>query len=382
MPMFCPRCSAKLENNSRFCRFCGTKLEATDPFKIDIDYIRNAPDDYAGAQNSQPAYKEPRPRKPKRKKFGFVRFVISVICVALVLSLAFATWVVVSVEPIEQVKLSDDLGISADAATDNKIINIAVFGLDSRADDTSGRSDAVIILSIDKKHKILKLTSLARDSYVSIDAHRKDKLTHAWAYGKADLAVKTINENFGTDISDYIAFNFYQFAEIIDAVGGIEIDVDGDELQVMNEHYIPYLNSMGIACDEITQTGIQTLSGGQALAYCRNRYTGGDIKRGERQKEIISATLTKVLSISPLKYPDIINIFTANCSTSLSSGRLLTLGGYALINKLETETLSLPNKACEAKGKIINGVWYYVYDTELAKEELRNFIFNDASTVE
>ncbi len=381
MFMFCPNCSAKLENNSRFCRFCGARLKNPDPFKIDIDYIKSARDEYEPYKEEQPLPPQ-RPRKAKRKKHRFARFVLSLISLALIASLAFGVWLISSIKPIDRIELSDDLGISAETEADNKIMNIAVFGLDTRDNDTSGRSDAVLILSVDKKHKAIKLTSLARDSYVEIEGHGKDKLTHAWAFGKADLAVKTINQNFGTNISDYITFNFYQFAEIIDAVGGVEVDVDADELGVMNEHYIPYLNSMGISCDEITAKGVQTLSGGQALAYCRDRYTGGDIKRGERQKEIISALIKKCLATSPFKYPKLINIFTANCTTSLSSGELLSLSSYAVLNKPETASLSIPNKACEAKGKTIKGVWYYVYDTELAKEQISNFIYTDAASGE
>ena len=382
MFMFCPNCSAKLENNSRFCRFCGARIKSSDPFKVDTDYIRNTENEYSDYEEERQPQQPRSSHKPKRKKHCFARFLICLISLSLTAVLVFGVWLDLSIKPINRVALEGDLGISAETEADNKVMNIAVFGLDTREDNTSGRSDAVLILTIDKKNKAIKLTSLARDSYVDIEGHGKDKLTHAWAFGKADLAVKTINQNFGTDISHYITFNFYQFAEIIDAVGGVEVDVNADERSVMNKHYIPYLNSMGISCDEVVREGLQTLSGGQALAYCRDRYTGGDIKRGERQKEIISALVGKCLSTSPFEYPKLINIFTANCTTSLSAGKLLSLGGYAVLNRPETASLSLPNKACNAKGKTIKGVWYYVYDTELAKEQIHNFIYTNAASGE
>ncbi len=123
------------------------------------------------------------------------------------------------------------LGIASNAQDDMKetgVINIALFGVDSRDESSDdGRSDSMIILSIDKTHSKIKLTSILRDSYVPIDGHGKEKITHAYAYGGAPLALRTLNENYNMDIQDYMTVNFAQFANLIDSVGGIDMDISG-----------------------------------------------------------------------------------------------------------------------------------------------------------
>ena len=140
-----------------------------------------------------------------------------------------------TIDKIEREPLDTaDLGITTDKYSSLK--NIALLGLDTREDNNVGRSDAVVILTVDKKHKKLKLTSVARDTYVAIEGRGNDKLTHAYAYGKNQLAVKTLNQNFGTEITDYVTFNFFGMSRVIDYIGGVTIDVTEKERVEMNEY--------------------------------------------------------------------------------------------------------------------------------------------------
>ena len=383
--MVCPKCGARLSSSSRFCNNCGARIEEKAPFKIerhDEEYSDIYSSSRRGETVSSSTGSRRAPAKRKKKKSTGKKVAIvlcSILAVVLAAVICIISFGLSSLDKINRTDLADDLGISDTAESDSRVRNILLYGLDSRKDDFSGRSDAIILLSIDKKHNKIKMTSVARDSYVDIEGHNKDKLTHAWAYGKADLAVKTFNSNFGTDVTDFVAINFYQFASVIDYVGGVEVDVSEAEKKVMNRNYIPNLQAMGIKCEKVTDTGLQLLSGGQALAYTRNRYTGGDIERGNRQKEVLSALMNKIKTISVSKYPDIINMMTANCQTSLDNNDILSLGSWAVLKKPEIETLSLPNEPCNAKGKIIKRVWYYVYDLEAAKNEIVNFVYNDIS---
>ena len=136
-------------------------------------------------------------------------------------------------------KKDGDLGIKSTATTNveqsNDVTNIALFGLDRRAKTDSSRSDSMIVLSIDQKHKKIKMSSLMRDFYVSVDGHGQTKLTHAYAYGGAQLAIKTINKNFNLNIRDYVAVDFYDLENLINAIGGVTINVQQDEVPLINK---------------------------------------------------------------------------------------------------------------------------------------------------
>ena len=164
--------------------------------------------------------------KKKRSKARTLRnALIIVICVLIAAIGALYGYAYKILSGIDRTPLDqNDLGI--ETSDYDGVQNIALLGIDSRADNDSGRSDAIVVLTIDKKHKKLKLTSIARDTYVAIDGHSKDKLTHAYAYGKSQLAVKTLNQNFGLEIEDYVTMNFYGLSRVIDYIGGVSVDVD------------------------------------------------------------------------------------------------------------------------------------------------------------
>lgn len=269
----------------------------------------------------------------------------------------------------------DNLGLTSEAlALYEDYTNIAVFGLDTREKDDEGRSDAIMIICIDQVHNKIKLISVARDSYVTIENKGKsfhDKITHAWAYGKHELALKTLNQNFNMDMTDFVSMNFYQFADVIDYIGGVDIDVSRSEMDVMNTYYIPYLNSYGIQCDYITKTGMQHLSGGQALAYSRNRYTGTDIDRGNRQREVMMAMYDAVKDLSLTKYPTLIRKVLGSCATSLSDSEMMSLAAWAATSQPTFEQLGIPTTL---KCETINGTSYVVYDVEEASQQIQDFI--------
>ena len=116
----------------------------------------------------------------------------------------------------------------------NEIINIAFFGVDRRAVNEASRSDSIMILSIDEMHKKIKMSSIMRDTYVEIKNHGQTKINHAYAYGGPQLAIRTLNENFNLDIRDYVTVDFFNFEKIIDAIGGVTIDVKQDEISLIN----------------------------------------------------------------------------------------------------------------------------------------------------
>ena len=274
----------------------------------------------------------------------------------------------------------DNIGLSGDHFHES-VKNIAVFGLDSRDNNFDGRSDAIIIITIDDVHDKIKMTTVARDSYVEIEGNGKDKITHAHWFGGPELAVKTLNQNFNMEITDYVTVNFFGMVEIIDEIGGVELDVDTQEMNTINRDYAPELNSIGLDCERITTTGLQKLSGAQALAYSRNRYSsGGDIDRGNRQKEVLSAIYHSLTSINATQLHTLIKIVLDNCQTSLTNSEITKLASWAALNMPSIESLSLPDADCNPQygdAGYVDGIWYFKYDLDVATQKFHDFVNED-----
>lgn len=290
------------------------------------------------------------------------------------------------VNKMEKVEIDkSDVGIAEEVEEqlsqyNDSVTNIALFGIDA-GEDGVGRSDSIMIATIDSKNKKLKLTSIMRDSYVNIEGRGLDKLNHAYAFGKDALAIKTLNQNFDLNIEDFAAVNFSTLPKIIDKIGGIELDIDSEELQYING-YISNINSINKTnISSISSTGLQHVNGTQAMAYCRIRYTsGGDYKRTERHREVLSKIFEKIASLSPAKYPSLLNELLPMVKTSLSVNEILDLGNEVLkIGNLNLEQERFPlDGYCQ--GKMINGVYYLTFDKETTVNQLHNYIFEDNKT--
>lgn len=317
---------------------------------------------------------QPKKKKRKKKSRKLITAISIFLAVILVCSVGFYSYAYNLIDDMPRASLDqNNLGITTSNYKD--VINIALLGLDSRQDNNSGRADANVVVTVDKKHKKIKLTSIARDTYVSIDGNRKDKLTHAYAYGKSELSVKTINQNFGLEITDYVTINFFGLARVIDYIGGVTLDVDQKEFDELNGYVFPTTDFGDISCEYLTEPGIQLLSGAQAVCYARIRHTDSDVERGNRQKEVIMAIFAAVKKMNPLKLPKFASMLLSECETSLKTADIMNLGLWTVLTTPEFEQLSIPNENIPASGRTIRGVWYYVYDIEKAKTEIKDFIF-------
>ncbi len=230
------------------------------------------------------------------------KWILSILAVIVLMSVVSALYVYSKLGSVKKVPISkDDKELKIDKKAESygdDVINIAFFGLDRRKKEEPSRSDAVMILSLDKKHKKVKLSSIMRDSYVDIEGHGKTKLNHAYAYGGPELAIKTINSNFKLNIRDFVAVDFYGLENIIDTVGGVEIPVRSDEIKYINSYMQGTAKVENKAVQEVQNPGLQNLNGMQAVAYARIRYTsGGDYERTERQRTILTAVMNKIKKI-------------------------------------------------------------------------------------
>ncbi|MCD8356475.1 MAG: LCP family protein [Clostridia bacterium] len=253
------------------------------------------------------------------------------------------------------------------------IKNIAIFGIDSK-DSDKGRSDATMILSIDYEHNKIKLCSIARDTLVYIpDKDVYEKFTHAYAYGGAELAVKTLNTNFNLDITDYVAVNFSEMADIVDMLGGVEVDLSEDEIKYIGNN---------ASASGLTAGSSVTLNGEQAVSYSRIRYLDNDNVRASRQREVLNSIFNKARNMSATQYPGLIRQGLGLCTTSLDYTEILNYAQVLLSDDLTLEQNALPGDDLDAWGGIMSssGAWCYIYDLHDASDKLFTFIYEDIYT--
>lgn len=302
-------------------------------------------------------------KQGKKKRTGLK--VAGIILLVLILIIAGVAaggyWYVADkLGKMQQVTIDEEeLNISSEVEENlSEYRNIAIFGVDSRNNDLGkgNRSDCIIIASINNKTKEVKLLSVYRDTYVQIEGHGLDKITHAYSYGEAPLAINTLNTNLDLNIKEFVTVNFDVVAEAVNALGGIEIDVTNEELKYINEYITATSESTGISSKSVTKAGKQKLDGIQAVAYSRIRYTaGGDYKRSERMRTVIMAMVDKLKTKSIGEINNFLDTVLPKVYTNISSGSIIAMVPDALNYKI-TDSIGWPY---EVKGITLDR-WYGV----------------------
>lgn len=206
--------------------------------------------------------------------------------------------------------------------------NIALFGVDARNNNLGKgvRSDTIIIASINEETKEIKLVSVYRDTYLNLGNDKYNKCNGAYSAGGPRQAINMLNMNMDLNITDYVTVGWAAVADTVDALGGIEIEVDEVELVHLNNYQVETSQSLGRDYKKLTQTGLVTLDGIQAVSYCRIRYTAGDdFKRTERQREVIQALADKAKKADPATLDKIANAVFPKTATSLKLTEILDL---------------------------------------------------------
>ena len=247
--------------------------------------------------------------KIKKKNKGlkiFLRVLIVIIVIILGIAIAGYSFVHSKLSKMKTEYIDKTaIGISEEAKDSLKgYRNIALLGIDSRADDygTGNRSDCIIIASINEKTKEVKLLSVYRDTYVYVTENgnkKLDKITHAYSYGGAQNTLKSLNEALDLNITEYVTVNFDAVIAAVNALNGVEIDKTSEELKYINDYIDATSQSSGIKSSHLSKAGRQTVDGVQAVAYSRIRYTaGGDYKRTERMRTVVTAMAKKAKTLS------------------------------------------------------------------------------------
>lgn len=326
----------------------------------------------------------------KNKK---IKIPLILLCVILVVVSASLFLIHNKLSKVKAVKISkkpSELKIDTkkfnDTSIDKNYINILLLGEDSRDKATDpGRSDSVMILTLDKAHNKIKLTSLMRDMIMDnmvgqgpMKGKTQDRLNHAYAYGGPQLSIQVVNDNFSMNIKDFVVVDFTHFDNIIDSVGGVDINISDDEVKIANSYIKEVANLQKISAPYLTHGGLQHLNGIQALGYCRIRYVGNeDFERTQRQRTVLMQVLQK---ISKMSLPDASNAMDAilpNVTTSLSQTDMLSALTYVIMNKVNNiEQLRLPeDKPGYNYTTYVNDTYFLGWDKPKNVADLHQFIF-------
>ncbi|MDD6251561.1 MAG: LCP family protein [Oscillospiraceae bacterium] len=268
---------------------------------------------------------------------------------------------------------------SGELLSDDYVLNIMLYG----TDNSEALSDTMILLSIDSRHQKIKMTSFLRDTYVAIPTVGAHKLNYAYAVGGAPLSIQTIEQNYGIKIDKYAMVTFSAFKEIVDILGGVEIELTADEIgyingQIHDNNQTEYLNA---------SEGLVKLNGQQALWYARNRggtyggvtYSGDDWDRTDRQRKFMSAVIDQVKTASLGELIGIVNAIGPCITTDLKKTE---------ITGLMANALSFLNYKIVDCSMPANGLWSYgfnhagsvilVDDWYQARLKLAEFIYEEA----
>ncbi len=309
-------------------------------------------------------------RKKKSKVGGKIAVALFIVAFTLIIGLFGYGYSILGEINYDNSIVSNAYINKNELASSSSVKNILIIGSDARDyDGTEGqRSDSMILFSIDKKHRQIKLTSFLRDSYVYIPGiDENDKLNASFSYGGPQLTMDTLEYNFGVDIDHYVIINFSLFTQLIDLLGGLTVDgITEEEVEYMtNTVKIPNL-----------KVGTNNLTGGAALWYCRIRYLDDDFHRTERQRKVIKSVVKKVASTDLFTLMDIVRQVVPNISTDIPQTELLSLGAGAALSFLRYDIVQQQVPA--------DGTWKYgdvdgssviLVNLEANQHVIRSFIY-------
>lgn len=301
-------------------------------------------------------------RKQKKKVRNAI--ILGVELLVLVCMLAML-WFVLKMtdqkEGLQKVEIPTEEVVINEGVTENENLEtyrtIALFGLDSTVGELTSntRSDTIMIASLNSKTKEVRLMSVYRDTYLNLGNDTYNKCNAAYAKGGPKQAINMLNMNLDLDITDFVAVGFKGVADVVDAVGGVWVDITESELQHINNYQISISENLKTDYIPVKQTGYQKLDGIQATAYCRIRYGGGDdYRRTERQREILNQILEQAKKLDVTTLAKIANNVFGNVYTSIDIDEIVSLLGdlvsYELIDEggfpmIEYRTTAVLGKA-------------------------------------
>lgn len=302
------------------------------------------------SKSRQKRKKKAEKAKAKPKKHGRGLRVAVIVVLVLVLGIggvlaAGMTVVKNTLDNVGRIELDPNLiGINPQVDEELKNYrNIAILGIDARdmENDAGVRSDAIIIVSIDKKTKEIKMFSVYRDTLIyQGEEVGLDKITHAYSNGGPTKVLYVLNKNLDLNIKEVVIVNWKSVADLVDALGGLDIEVLDSEIYELNYITAHTASIIGGPANEVTEEGMQTLDGNQSVAYARIRKDAatGDYRRNERMKIVVKATFDKAKTVDAKTIrkisKDILPQIKTNMSTGDMMGLALNLTSYTMTDSV------------------------------------------------
>lgn len=328
-------------------------------------------------------------QKEKKKK-SFLSIILIVLIVLAVLAIILVTAGIVYIRSLLNYNYNEitSQNLGANETIDDKTVNIALFGVDTRDENSfEGRSDSIMILSFSTTTKKIKLISVMRDSLVPIEKKSGvvyTKINAAYSYGGPELAIKTLNSVFALDITEYATVNFSGMEDIVDAVGGVQVTVTEEELATLNSNLKREAEKYGGDKEDYRiKAGKQTLNGIKAVLYSRIRYvanadgTRDDYGRTDRQRVVLEQLIKKATRMDKTRYIELIGALGPCCESSLTKSEILDMATKVLLNKPTFSEGRVPSvEYIMTKPSEINGAVVY-YDLEYAANIVHSFIYDN-----
>ena len=258
---------------------------------------------------------------------------------------------------------------NSDIQTDDMILNVLLLGIDGTSKDDKGRSDSILVVSLDLRNKKIKITSIMRDTWVKIPGHSSDRINAAYSLGGPKLTIDTIERNLGIAIDRYVAVNFEEFSKVVDNLGGIDIELTASE--------VSYINSHASDKQKLKGSGMKHLTGSQALQHARNRdSSGSDYDRTQRQRNVIVAGINKLKQANLLQITKMVSDIAPMVTTNLKTSEITKLSRNALTYlNFETQQFRIPTNDNVKSETIDHKMVLVISDLNKAKKDLNKFIY-------
>ena len=273
-----------------------------------------------------------------------------------------------NLEGLESVDASDVVFETVDVL-EGDMINIMLIGQDRRPGETRARSDSMILVTLNKEKNTIQLTSFMRDLYVQIPGYLDTRLNAAYRYGGTELMNETFKVNFGLEIDGNVMVDFDEFTEIIEILGGVNIEMSSAEAGYMTRH-----------SEKKYRTGMNYLDAHDALTFTRMRYAaGGDYGRTDRQRRVIMAIANSFRDADLITIFNVIDQVLPHIVTNLSDAQIIeyaTTGLGILGNGGQMETLRIPQDDAHYNANI-RGMAVLVPNLEMCREDLKEFIYDN-----
>ena len=346
------------------------------------DYLsdfENKPKDVPVSKRKQPQPQEyskggnrKKSQVPKKKRGGFFKSFVAVVMIFAIVfvgATGYLTTVFMSADYQKPERGYKSSTAGMELTSDPWVKNILLIGVDDKKGGSVSRSDTMILVSIDRRHGQIKMTSFMRDTYVTIPGHGEDKMNAACVFGGPQLVMETIEYNFGIDVDNYVLVDFNAFKDVIDSLGGVTVQVKQREAEYINrtsKQNIEYGDNV-------------TLNGEEALVYVRIRYLDSDFYRTQRQRKVISAILSQVKKSNPIDLIDTGKKVLSYVETDMNPVELSLLAEGALLMYMQYDVLQsrvpFDNNYYSAT---IGGSAVLMIDNSITSEILHEFIYTKA----